>query len=200
MSNSSLCSDKDLMEKLKQGDKMAFTTIYQRYHRMIYTLAYRYLKDKSLGEDIVQQVFLKLWVNRKETTIQQSLKNFLYTIAKNLILNEIRRNNLLIQKKYEIAQSQEECENGFIEKLEKEECMGLFYQAVDQLPPQQKKICMLKIKGEFSNGEIAEKLNLSINTIKTHYSEALKKIRFYLNKTLFCFFLFILTCYLSVNL
>lgn len=62
--------------------------------------------------------------------------------------------------------------------------MDIFYKALDKLPEQKRAICLLKVREELSNKEIAERMNLSVNTIKTHYSESLKLLRMYLKKML----------------
>ena len=82
--------DETLLSRLKEGDEKAFTAIYIRYNKMLYVLAYKYLKDSFRAEDIVQQVFLKLWEARSLFAGAINLRNYLYTSAKNLILNEIR--------------------------------------------------------------------------------------------------------------
>lgn len=70
----------------------------------------------------------------------------------------------------------------FVEKFENRERMDIFYKALDKLPEQKREICLLKVREELSNKEIAERMNLSVNTIKTHYSEALKLLRIHLKK------------------
>ena len=62
--------------------------------------------------------------------------------------------------------------------------MDIFYMALEKLPEQKREICLLKVREELSNKEIAERMNLSVNTIKTHYSEALRLLRMHLKKML----------------
>ncbi len=89
-----------------------------------------------------------------------------------------------LPKNYEMAQDAPEYEDILVESLEKKELMSLFYKALEMLPPQKRDICLMKVQEELSNQEIADRLQLSINTIKTHYSEALKLLRIYLRKML----------------
>lgn len=98
-------------------------------------------------------------------------------MTKNHVLNLIRNENSAISKNYEIAQSTPVYEDNLIENLEKKELMASFYKAVDMLPPQKRSICLMKVKEELTNQEIAERMNLSVNTVKTHYTEALKMLR-----------------------
>lgn len=176
--------DEQLFILVEQGNEQAFKLVYEKYHRLLYVLAYRYLMDKDRAEDAIQDVFVKLWEYRERLNIGISLRNFLFTMVKNHVLNVIRNENSAIEKQYEIAQRTPEYEDDLVEKLEKREQMELFYEMLDKLPPQKKAICKLKVEEELYTKEIAERMNLSVNTIKTHYAEALKAIRRQLVKKL----------------
>ncbi|MBM6759555.1 RNA polymerase sigma factor [Bacteroides mediterraneensis] len=170
-------SDIELFARIQKGDEGAFTYAYERYNKLIYVLAYRYLMDVDRAKDVVQYVFVRLWEYRREWNIGVSLKNFLFTMAKNYMLNLIRNENTALEKQYEMAQRTSEYEDDLVEKLERREQMSLFYQALAKLPEQKKKICLMKLQGDMSNQEIAEQLHVSINTVKSHYAEALKLLR-----------------------
>lgn len=177
-------SDEQLFNLIENGDKMAFTEAYNKYHRLLYSVSYRYLMDKEKAEEAVQYVFVRLWEYRSDLNIGISLKNYLFTMTKNYVLNVIRNENSAIEKQYELAQRTSEYEEDFVEKFENRERMDIFYKALDKLPEQKREICLLKVREELSNKEIAERMNLSVNTIKTHYSEALKLLRIHLKKML----------------
>lgn len=191
--------DKKLFALIGQGDKGAFTQAYVRYHKLMYVLAYRYLMSAEMAEDSVQHVFTRLWEFRSELRIEVSLKNYLFTMTKNHVLNLIRNENNALSKNYEIAQTAPVYEDDLVEKLEKQELMSCFYQAVDLLPPQKKEICLMKITEELTNQEIADRMHLSINTIKTHYSDALKLLRLHLSKMLIFVGVTTLITFLSVH-
>lgn len=188
-----------LFSFIEKGDKGAFTQAYDRYHKLLYVLAYRYLMNADMAEDVVQHVFARLWEFRSELHVGISLKNYLFTMTKNHVLNLIRNENSAISKNYEIAQSAPVYEDNLIENLEKKELMASFYKAVDMLPPQKRSICLMKVKEELTNQEIAERMNLSVNTVKTHYSEALKMLRIHLSKMLIIVTFVTLMTYLSVH-
>ena len=176
--------DETLFARVERGDVEAFTVVYKKYHKLLYVLAYRYLMNKTMAEDAVQHVFTRFWEFRSELRVGVSLKNYLVTMTKNHILNVIRNENTAVAKNYEIAQSTPEYEDTLVENLEKKELMSLFYQTLDKLPSQKREICMMKVRDELTNQEIAERMHLSVNTIKTHYSEALKLLRAHLHKLL----------------
>lgn len=194
-----IIDDDKLFARISQGDEEAFTIVYNKYHKLIYVLAYRYLMSVEMAEDVVQHVFTRLWEYRSELCVSISLKNYLFTMTKNHVLNLIRNENSALVKNYEIVQAIPVYEDDLIEKLEEKEMMSLFYQAVELLPPQKREICLMKIKEELSNQEIADKLKLSINTVKTHYSEALKLLRLHLGKMLIITTFVTLMRYLCVN-
>ncbi|WP_302285565.1 RNA polymerase sigma-70 factor [Bacteroides clarus] len=176
--------DETLFARVERGDVEAFTVVYKKYHKLLYVLAYRYLMNKTMAEDAVQHVFTRFWEFRSELRVGVSLKNYLVTMTKNHILNVIRNENTAVAKNYEIAQSTPKYEDTLVENLEKKELMSLFYQALDKLPSQKREICIMKVRDELTNQEIAERMHLSVNTIKTHYSEALKLLRAHLHKLL----------------
>lgn len=192
--------DEKLFALIEQGDEGAFTQAYERYHKLLYVLAYRYLMNAAMAEDVVQHVFTRLWEFRSELRVGISLKNYLFTMTKNHVLNLIRNENSAVTKNYEMAQSAPAYEDNLVENLEKKEMMSSFYKALDMLPAQKREICLMKVEEELTNQEIAERMNLSINTIKTHYSEALKLLRKHLSKMLIIVVFTTLISFLSVHI
>ena len=173
---------------------------HDRNHNLLSVSAYRHFLSPDMAEDAVQHVFTRLWEFRSELRVGISLKNYLFTMTKNYVLNLIRNENSAIAKNYEMAQAASSYEDNLIENLEKKELMSSFYKAVDMLPAQKREICLMKVQEELTNQEIAERMNLSINTIKTHYSEALKLLRIHLSKMLIIVVFTTLMTVLSVHL
>ena len=193
-------NDEALFALIEKGDERAFTQAYDRYHKLLYVLAYRYLMNVNMAEDVVQHVFSRLWEFRTELRVGISLKNYLFTMTKNHVLNLIRNENSAITKNYEMAQSAPAYEDNLMEDLEKKELMSNFYKAVDMLPVQKREICLMKVREELTNQEIAERMKLSVNAVKTHYSEALKLLRVHLRKMLIIVTALTLLRHLSVYL
>jgi RNA polymerase sigma-70 factor (ECF subfamily) len=170
-------NDNELLLLLREGDKDAFTAIYNRYYHFLYLIANKYLKNSFMAEDIVQSTFLKLWEMHRVVTIQISLKNFLYTILKHKVLNEIRNNNTAIEKNYELAKMLPESDDELLIQIENKEMLNLFYQTINQLSEQKKQVCLLKLRGNLSNQEIADLMHISVPTVKTHYAQAVKLLQ-----------------------
>lgn len=170
-------SDGNLLLLVKKDNEKAFTALFERYNKMLYVLSYKYLKSTYAAEDIVQQVFIKFWETRSLLPEMINLRNYLYTMTKNLVLNEIRNNTTAMEKNYEIVQNSPQFENQLVNSLEEKELHNLFEKILNELPPQKKMVCRLKIINNLSNQEIAEQLQLSIPTVKSHYSIGIKHIR-----------------------
>lgn len=145
-------------------------------------LAFRYLKSSFSAEDAVQQVFLRLWESRSLLIIHVNLRNYLYTMLKNQVLNDIRNNLSAIEKNYEIIQSVPEYEDELFAKIEEKDMLEHFYHAVGKLPEQKRRVCLYKLKENLSNQEIAERMNISVTTVKSHYLQAIKMLKVYFER------------------
>ncbi|MDD2611436.1 MAG: RNA polymerase sigma-70 factor [Bacteroidales bacterium] len=174
--------DYELLMKLRDGNEKAFSVVFETYHRYLYVLACRYLMSDNYAEDAVQYTFMRLWEGRTTFDYRTGIKNLLFTILKNYILNEIRHNNLVIQKNYELAQFTEEMETDFLHELEDADFRSHLYRLIDQLAPQKKEVCLLKIQQGMSNQEVADAMNISISTVKSHYTQVIKFLRSQMDK------------------
>lgn len=173
--------DHALFLLIKKRDKQAFTVVYQKYHGYLYALALKYLKNTQMAEDAVQHVFVKLWETTKNIDIEINLKNYLYTMTKNYILNKIRDHKDVISVNYANAQK-EIVEDDFLKDLENSQLRQFLYKGIHNLPPQKKEICLKKLETNGSNQEIADEMGISVHTVKSHYQESLKILRTYFEK------------------
>lgn len=179
-------NEHELLIRLKAGCEVAFTNIFDHYRARIYSVGLKFLKSSVLAEEIVQDVFLKVWLKRAELDKVQRFDAFLFTIARNCIFDRIKKIG------YETAAkkifSKQECHIDDTEYLVRQhQCQQLLQEAIDQLPPQQKQVYYLaKVEG-LSHEMIAERMQLSRLTVKTHMAKALQSIRIYLNTHLHSF-------------
>lgn len=182
--------DNVLLEKMKKGEEQAFTLLYHRYFNMLYELALRYLKDRDMAQDAVQQTFVKLWENRRDIKVKGKLSNYLYTMTKNYILNQIRHNNTVVAHHYEMAQGQNKLVESIARQIEKKETLDAFYKALGELPERHREICLLKMKGDMTNEQIAKTLNVSTSTVKLNFKQSKDLLKLYLGEG--CFFITLL--------
>ena len=176
---SSGIEDKNLVERLCEGDETAFRQIYDKYHEPLYGIAYKYLKSQELAEDAVHDVFVKLWDYRDELE-KRSLKGFLFTTAKNHVLNMIRDRKRDIEKNNNYSHLKYTSKNKTISKLTFQSYKKIFKSGFEKLPEGKKEIFNLKMNEGFSNKDIAQKLDISVNTVKSQYYKASQFIKSYL--------------------
>ncbi len=174
--------DHTLFILLKKRDRDAFSAIYEKYHRYLYSIALKYLKNTQMAEDAVQHVFVKLWESTSDIHIEINLKNYLYTMTKNYILNQIRDRKDEISLNYMSAQIDIPGQDDVIKAMNDKQMRNLLYRGVESLPPQKKEICMRKLETDDSNQQIADKMGISVNTVKSHYQESIKFLRSYFDE------------------
>ena len=166
-----------LVKALKEGNQLAFSIVYKTYAAQTFSLAFKYLLNKELAEDAVQNLFLKLWLKKEEIDETKPINRYLFTMLKNDLLNTLRDSKKNIYLLEDCLSMVLELEDNSQNENFKQEQMNIIQQALEQLSPQRRKVFEMKVSGKYSNQEIADKLNLSINTIKFQYSQSLKQIR-----------------------
>lgn len=185
-------SDSELVSLLKEGDRNAFTSIYERYVRLLYTLIMRYVKNHEDSQDLLQFIFEKLWIIRKDLNPSMSIKGFLYAMTRNTVLNYIRDHNTALQHNYQIVQQRGDIEDDIFAQAEKHGEIRELLSAIDRLPEQQKKVALFRCEG-FSNKEIAKMMDLSLNTVNSHYRAGLKNLKKHLSYLIEFVLIFIIT-------
>lgn len=167
-----------LLTRLVEGNHLAFASIYKKYARQAYTLAFKYLGSKELAEDAVQNLFLKLWRNRAEIDTSRDIAHLIFRMLKNDLLNTLRdsRNEVFVLDNCLEVLNMIDGADAEIQQLRQDQ-VEIFKQAIKRLSPQRRKIFTLKITGNYSNQEIADMLHLSVNTIKFQYSQSLKQVK-----------------------
>lgn len=168
--------DRKLLLGLRNSDSAAFARIYERYHSMLYTFALKFIKSRADVEDILQSVFVKLWVSRSSIFITTSIRGYLFAMTKNAIMNHIRNSNTALRHNYSIVQQQPECDDDLYTYAERNHTLELLHMVIDGLPPQQRMVATMRCEG-YSNAEIAKKANLSIHTVNTHYRACVRTLK-----------------------
>lgn len=166
-----------LISEIRENNRMAFTIIYDKYHRKIYAFVYKYVRNHAAAEDIVQHTFLKLWEIRKKLNPHLSLGGYLFNIAKNHTLNVIRNYNARAVKNAEYYRNIDETEELRINETGATDMLAMLDKAIEKLPSQRKAICRMKISEGLSNQQIADQLGISVNTVKNQYNSSIKQLR-----------------------
>ncbi|HEX7755744.1 MAG TPA: RNA polymerase sigma-70 factor [Niabella sp.] len=171
-----------LIERFKKGDALAYARLYDLYHARLYTFIIRFVKIPETAEDILQEVFLKLWNIRERVDSAQSLQAYLYKITRNQVFNCLKKS---IRQKEIIDYVQRTTKMQTIageEQLRWREYETILSDAIDCLPVQRKKVFQLcRDEGKTYDG-VARELGISKNTVKEHMVLATRAIRSYVRK------------------
>jgi RNA polymerase sigma-70 factor (ECF subfamily) len=165
---------KQMISKL---DKSSFEELFRTYFAPLCSFAQKYVGDAGDAKDIIHQVFIGLWHKRDDVDLTTSLKSYLFTGVHNRCLNYIRDRKKLVQ--FDAPQHESEL-GGYLESrdyLEASETEAQINRALDELPEKCREIFMLNRFDQLKYREIAAKLNISVKTVETQMSRALKVLR-----------------------
>lgn len=169
-------SDQELVEKLQRGDLDAFDQIFKRYGDKLFGFALKYLKSKVETEELVQDVFMKIWENKKKLKKELSLKSYLFTIAYHNICKVFRKKQIYL-KFLEENKSNANSTFDLEEQIEYKAALEHIDLLIEKLPEKQKTIFIKSYKEGKSTKEIAKEVNLAPRTVDNHISAALKFLR-----------------------
>lgn len=186
--------DREIVEQLREGSKDTFHLLFDRFGPKIYAFALSYLKNESDAEELLQEVFLKLWEVRATLDCSKNLKSFLFKICINLIYDLFRRKNIeqvyLTHSSHQIHSS----ENDTWQEIIYNDMYGKLQQLIAMMPEQRQRIFRLSKEEGLSNDEIASQLNLSKRTVENQLYRAVAFLKDRMNigsfPTLLFFFLF----------
>lgn len=168
----------ELIGRLKQDDREAFDLLFYMYAEKLSRFSLTFYNDEADAEEIVQEVFLKIWINRGKISDPSTFNAYIYTIAKNLIFNNLKKN--IYKKKYEsyLYSHQPTHQNTTENEVIFNETRKNIDKALGELSTKRKEVFLLSRRDGLKNREIAEKLDISIKTVESHMSFSLK----YLNE------------------
>lgn len=181
--------DNELLTKLRNGDQLAFAQIYNQYRSKMYTYAYNLCKSPETAEEIVQEVFIRLWQKKEQINIDLNFNAYIKKITLNHVLNHLKKVAREKSLQEEVLGYIEAIRNTTEDNLLEKELVKTYNEAIALLPPQKKIIYQLSRDEDLTHDQIAERLNISKNTVKNHMVEATKFIRIYVNKhgSMVCF-------------
>jgi len=167
--------DKETLEALRHGDHKAFKAIFIKYYNKTKAFIDGYIKSDTDAEDMAEDLFVNLWVNRRSIDISKSFNAYLHTIARNAAINFLKHKQ--IQDKYVNEMPEWESHYSSEEDYIAKELGLLVDDVVDKMPEQRKQIYILSRNEGLSNGEIAERLNTTKRNVESQLSLALKELR-----------------------
>ena len=169
-------TDNRLVSLLQKGNKQAFKILFDKYGVRLYRFSLKYLRDKEDAEDLLNEVFLKIWENRLTLKTNTSFQAYLFTIAYNMIRQRFLKKSR--EEKYIQLFAEEYINDASLEEdqLDYLLFMQKLNEIIDLLPPRRKEIFLLHYQNELKNFEIAEKLDISEQFVKNQLSIAKKFI------------------------
>lgn len=173
-----VCPENDqLIEQLRRGSNDAFESLYHFYYKRIYGLALRYLKDPILAEDAVHDVFIKLWEFRSNLKKGKSIQGFLFSTLKHHVLNMIREKERRILRQFEYSDTHKNTSEQADNQVLLSDYERIFKEGFQQLPERKQLVFKLKRVQGLTDQQIATKLGISKNTVKSQFYRATKFIR-----------------------
>ncbi len=188
-------TDDKLLDLIRQeDDRAAFAELYDRYWEKLVNVSFQRLKSRELAKELVQDLFVTLFVRRRELRPQSSLEAYLMTAVRNQVFRKFHlqaSNNIGQAKLISVKQDMPELPD---ELLEAKELRVKIYQATELLPDKCREVFILSRFEQLSHKDIAEQLNISVSTVKKHITKALSIIRHEINDHhldvfAFCFFM-----------
>ena len=159
-----------------------FKAFFETFFIPVYTLMQRYTGERELSRDFTQEAFVRVFEHWGEFETEENAKAFLYTVARRIYLDHCKHQK--IENQYQNRVNEEDPEEyDFLKEVTQQEVSRILYDAVDKLPSQTRSIILLNLKG-VNNTEVAERLGVSVNTIKSLKKSAYVTLRTLLSKDL----------------
>lgn len=168
-------NDSKLLEGIRSGNASYYEEVFRKYYQPLCLFALKYVKDHSESEEIVQDVFVRIWQKKEELVISTSLKSYLYQAIRNTCLNHLKHNNIKLEYQKNAANPSSTANAG--DTLVALELEVRIRDTLNKLPTERKKIFLMSRNDGLKYREIAEKLNISIKTVENQMSKALQFLK-----------------------
>ncbi|MEJ6981903.1 RNA polymerase sigma-70 factor [Pedobacter sp. P351] len=177
MSNLKHISDENLLALFREGQMSAFDELYNRYWSKLYSQAYKRIGKSEIAEEIVQDFFTSLWINREIVQVHSLFNSYTFSAIRNLVFRHYQKE--YNARKYEVAQKMSIVESDFSTEqlIELNDLKRALEHEVESLPPKCKGVFNLSRKEFKTNKEIAAILEISEKTVENHITKALKVLR-----------------------
>lgn len=174
-----LHNEKELLRQIANDDEQAFSCLFHFYKNKIFTVAYKLTESSAMSEEAVQDIFMKLWLKRKELPEVLHFRAWFYTVARNYLYSVLKRNAMVVCREFSGVDADLVLVNDTEERVIFRETEAMVKQALRTLPPQQNRVYRLIKEMGYRKEEAAAYLKLSPETVKIHLAKAMKNIRAY---------------------
>lgn len=169
--------EKNLVSGLKNDNQDSFRSLFELYSKPLFQFSISYLKSKEAAEDVVQEVFTKVWNKRKELKTGTSFKSYLFTIALNSIRKQFNKLSRLNQAKHDILFDFSQNKPGFDDKDDYQSLLNKLDELIESMPEKRRQVFIRKKLEEKSLKEIAAELDITVKTVEYHITEAMKFLK-----------------------
>lgn len=191
--------NKEWLRRLAEGDEVAYRSFFDSWWTKMYANALRFSKAPEQAQDMAQEVFIKLWVNREKLATVESLENYLYFIARNVFLDYLKRKILPADNSLFLDTWFEDKGASIHRQLEGKELEQILLSAIEQLPPQMQTAFRLSRFEGLTHEQIADRMQISKTTSQSYIVRALIAIRKYLEDKQYPLTLFSVYLFLSIR-
>lgn len=177
-----LQDEPEILAKVADGDQGAFTALFKHYQGFVFSFSKRITSTDENAGEVVQDIFLKLWLNREKLSGIENFGAYLNRIVRNHSLNIVRRELQLYKTASQFKDSYSEMDNSTVMQLDLNETRDILNNAIAELSPQQRTVYELCHMQGLKYEEAAVKMNISPQTVNSYMKDALKKIRLHFRK------------------
>lgn len=174
--------DLQLIDAIVQRDKRAFEVFYKKYYQQLFAVAYRYVDNTQIAEEIVHDVFITIWNKAEQLNIQYSMKSYLFKSVVNTSLNFLKKekSDHAKQEAYRSVQEEATTDDDFVDA--DEILLKNLEHALGMLPEKCRQVMYLSRFGKLKQQEIAMQMDISVKTVKNHLTYGFHKLREHLEK------------------
>jgi RNA polymerase sigma-70 factor (ECF subfamily) len=170
-------TDFDLSKLLKEGQEKAFSEIYGRYWEKLYIIASKRLNDTSEAEEIVQDIFCRLWRKKESFVLTKGFDHYFAVAVKFEVINRMAKKTRHSVFEKEISSSSSGTDNSTVEELDLKELKRQLQDSINELPEKCRMVFKLKYEKDYTQHQIAQELNISEKTVEAHLSKARKILK-----------------------
>jgi len=178
-------SEQQAIEALKQGDESAFNSLYHQYFLKLYSIAYNGTKCPDLAQEIVQEIFVSLWMNRKTLLITRSIQAYLIGAVRNKVFDHLDKQIVRDRHKRFVMQVSNGSANSTQDAVDYEDLNAAIAREIQALPDTTRGVFLLSRFDGSKNSEIAKQYSISVKAVEYHLTKALKHLRLHLKHLYF---------------
>ncbi len=167
--------DKEIFREVQQGNRASFKQLFNRYYKSLCVYAANFLESMDECEDVVQKIYINVWVQRNDMYHIRDIRSYLYKAVRNACYNQLKHSQVEEKARQNLAKLDTEDES--LELQAQEEKIRKLHLAIHELPSKTQRVLMLSVFDGLSYKQIAKKMDISMNTVKYHMKTAYQFLR-----------------------